>query len=362
MINAFEIDGFKCFSRQRVELATMTVLCGINGAGKSSFIQAMLLAHLATGGDGYVALNGPLDLRLGQAQDVLRLNSLKLSAESSHGIATWTFSGETDEALVLHIDAVTGICPSELGADLMYLQAERLGPRDLQDMNSTPGDQINLGARGEYVAQVLDLRGGRYPVREEMCHPGQERAGASSVLPKQVEAWLQDLVPGIELRVEPFPAISAAAVRLRRSGQATDWLRPQNIGFGVSYALPIIVAGLVAKPGGAIIIENPEAHLHPQGQSVLARFLGRVAKSGVQVVIETHSDHFLNGLRLAAVADDPLRPDDLAIQFFSCPEGAVQVQRINVTDRGALTAAPAGFFDQSEKDLAAIVKARRRGG
>ncbi|MGH7297391.1 MAG: AAA family ATPase [Polyangiaceae bacterium] len=179
-------------------------------------------------------------------------------------------------------------------------------------------------------------------------------------LPKQVEAWLRDIVPGIELRVETFPALSAMAVRLRRSGQATEWLRPQNIGFGVSYVLPIVVAGLVAQPGSMIIVENPEAHLHPQGQSVLARFLARVATSGVQLVVETHSDHFLNGLRLAVVADDPLRPDDLAVQYFSCAEGGVQVERIRVTERGALSAAPSGFFDQSEKDLAAILRARRR--
>ena len=204
------------------------------------------------------------------------------------------------------------------------------------------------------------MQAGRYLVREELCHPGHAASALPRSLSKQAEAWLQDLVPGIELRVEPFPALSATAVRLRRRGQATEWLRPQNIGFGVSYVLPVIVAGLVAQPGSMIIVENPEAHLHPQGQSVLARFLARVASSGVQVVAETHSDHFLNGLRLAVVAEQVIRAEDLAIQFFSCPEAGVSVERIQLTDRGGLSAAPAGFFDQSEKDLAAILKARRR--
>jgi len=362
MINAFEIEGFKCFMKERVELGSMTVLCGINGAGKSSFVQGLLLAHLAARRSGYVALNGPLDLRLGQALDVLRLSRLRLSAEGSHGQATWILSAEADDALVLRVDeaAPPETVPLELGAGLIYLQAERLGPRDFQELDSAPGEEVNLGPRGEYVAQVLNLRAGRYPVREEVCHPKTAGGSIPRNLPKQVEAWMQDLVPGIELRDEPFPALSAAAVRLRRPGQATEWLRPQNIGFGVSYVLPVILAGLVARPESMIIVENPEAHLHPQGQSLLARFLARVATSGVQVVVETHSDHFLNGLRLAIVAEESLRPNDLAIQFFSCSEQRVAVQRIHVTDRGSLSAAPVGFFDQSEKDLAAILKARRR--
>lgn len=360
MIGAFEIEGFKCFSRQRVELAPLTVLCGINGAGKSSFIQAVLIAHLAATGNGHVALNGPFDLRLGQALDVLRAGTLRLVAESAQGTAIWTLDADTDESFSLRVTAAPReTVPSELASGLIYLQAERLGPRDLLTIDSSPGEHVRLGSQGERVAQVLSFRQGRHPVRDEVCHP--DGVGVLRTLEKQVEAWLQELIPGIELTVRPFPDISAATVRLRRSGQATEWLRPQNLGFGVSYVLPVIVAGLVAEPGSMIIVENPEAHIHPQGQSILARFLARVASSGVQVLIETHSDHVLNGLRLAVVDEDPFTPADLSIQFFSCADASVQVQRIDVTHRGALTAAPPGFFDQAEKDLAAILKARRRG-
>ncbi|WP_180834594.1 AAA family ATPase, partial [Vibrio parahaemolyticus] len=64
--------------------------------------------------------------------------------------------------------------------------------------------------------------------------------------------------------------------------------------------LPIVLALLVTKPGGLVIIENPEAHLHPKGQSYLGRLIQRTAEAGVQVIIETHSDHLLNGIRVAA--------------------------------------------------------------
>jgi predicted ATPase len=285
-----------------------------------------------------------------------------LTAERTAGSATWVLSAETDDSLNLRVDeaAAADAVPSELGAGLIYLQAERLGPRNLQEIDSARSDNVNLGAKGEYAAQVLDLRSGRHGVRNVLCHPGRAGAVAPPTLPKQAEAWLQDLVPGIELRVETFPGLSAAAVRIRRPGQTTEWLRPQNIGFGVSYVLPVIIAGLVAQEGAMIIVENPEAHLHPHGQSLLAQFLARVAASGVQVLAETHSDHFLNGLRLAAVSGAPLRAEDLVVQFFSCDQSNVDVTRIHVTDRGGFSSAPPDFFDQSEKDLAGILKARRR--
>jgi predicted ATPase len=175
---------------------------------------------------------------------------------------------------------------------------------------------------------------------------------------------MQDLVPGIEIRVQSFPSLSATAIRLRKTGLTTEWLRPQNIGFGVSYVLPIIVAGLVAAPGGMLIVENPEAHLHPAGQSLVAQFLGRVASMGVQVIMETHSDHVINGLRLASVGDHhPLQPRDVRILHFRSntrpDNNQPLVQSIGLTERGGLTSAPEGFFDQSEKDLAGILENRR---
>lgn len=73
--------------------------------------------------------------------------------------------------------------------------------------------------------------------------------------------------------------------------------RAVNVGFGLSYVLPIVLALLVTKPGGLVIIENPEAHLHPRG-SYLGRLIALAAEAGVQVVVETHSDHIINGIRL----------------------------------------------------------------
>src|SRR5260370_36481781 len=77
---------------------------------------------------------------------------------------------------------------------------------------------------------------------------------------------------------------------------------PTSVGFGITYALPIVVAVLSAHPGSLVIIENPEAHLHPRGQVKMGELLCQASAAGIQILIETHSDHVLNGIRLAVQA------------------------------------------------------------
>jgi predicted ATPase len=106
-------------------------------------------------------------------------------------------------------------------------------------------------------------------------------------------------------------------------------VRPTNMGFGVSYALPIVLGALTAANGGLIIIENPEAHLHPAGQSQMGIFLARMASAGVQVIAETHSDHVLNGVR-RAIGEGVLSSEDAIVHFF----GEVDVDALAFTPTG----------------------------
>jgi predicted ATPase len=122
--------------------------------------------------------------------------------------------------------------------------------------------------------------------------------------------------------------------------------------------LPIIVAGLVVKDG-ILIVENPEAHLHPASQSKLGRFLGRVAGCGAQVIVETHSDHVLNGIRLAAVEEGSVQVRDVVVHYFDHTAGNPPVA-IDLTEKGGMSEWPAGFFDQLEEDLRRLSRVKRR--
>ncbi|HEX6075635.1 MAG TPA: DUF3696 domain-containing protein [Micromonosporaceae bacterium] len=154
------------------------------------------------------------------------------------------------------------------------------------------------------------------------------------------------------------PGITASLIRFKDPRILSDEIRPTNMGFGVSYALPILLAGLLVPQGGLMIVENPEAHLHPTGQSRLGRFLGRVAGSGAQVIVETHSDHLLNGIRLACVDERVLDPSEVLFHFFD--EATTDPTTIRLTQRGGLTHWPKGFFDQLDEDLHRISRAKRR--
>ena len=121
--------------------------------------------------------------------------------------------------------------------------------------------------------------------------------------------------------------------------------KPVNVGFGYSYVLPIIVAGLLAKKGNTLLIDTPEAHLHPSAQSKLAKFLAKVSTLGVQIIIETHSDHIVNGFRVS-LKEEVIKKENFTIQFFN-DEG---IEEVKVTQEGEIKYWPDGFFDQDVKD------------
>lgn len=369
MITALEIVGFKRFSSCHLPFAPLTVLAGLNGAGKTTVIQALLLMREASlSRTGTVALNGPFGLELGSAQDVLNLNTavdasdIVLAATmGSGGSARFVLDARDEKLLHLRIrDPGPGPVAEPFGGAhrvFSYLSAERLGPRDVLGASANPLHDLSVGVRGEFCAQVLDVHGIREKVPAPRTFPGRG-SEADVFLKYQVEAWLSDIVRPIELDTVSFPNTSVTALRFRHP--AGEWVRAPNMGFGVSYSLPIVLAGLFAPPGALLVIENPEAHLHPAGQSRMGAFLARLAGAGVQVVVETHSDHVLNGIRRAIGESTVLPADQALVHFFDAKsDGQPEVSTLRFTATGGLSDWPKKFFDQYQIDVAALARVRR---
>ncbi len=140
-----------------------------------------------------------------------------------------------------------------------------------------------------------------------------------------------------------------------KSDSTSDWTRPANIGYGITYAFPTLVAGLTAPVGSTLIIDSPEAHLHPRGQARMGAFLAQMAAAGVQILVETHSDHVMDGVRIA-IREGILGPENATFHYFTRNGNATSITTPEIDADGRLSGWPEGFFDQHRRNMARLVK------
>ncbi|RED02036.1 DUF3696 domain-containing protein [Ectopseudomonas oleovorans] len=363
MITKIEIAGFKRFKSQTFELKPLTILAGLNGSGKSSLIHSILLAEEAarSSAQGIIQLNGPFGLELGTVGDILNWEAgdqIKFDIHEDNGIRRVYLDCPSEECMYVMPDLET-VRHQESGntqkGKFTYLSAERYGPKLSHTSCSLPADMVEVGTKGENCAQLLEALGNK-PLDEHLLHP---LSTTPSFLKYEVERWLAEIARPVEIEAERFSDSNVYGLKFRTPGGS--WVKSTNMGFGVSYSLPIILAALTAAEGGIIIVENPEAHLHPLGQSRMGNFLTWIASKGIQVIIETHSDHIINGVRRAIGESEILQPEDGVIHFFD-DETFPAVQQLNFMKNGSVSNWPNGFFDQYQIDTAALGRLRRKRG
>lgn len=385
-MDSLHISNFKCFIETRVPLNRLTVMAGANGNGKSTVIQSLLflrktieenftieqqnvlLEYYVESSEinANVALNKGYLLSLGNSSYVtnrhLGESIIKLAITTIDDGIEFQYKADSSEsqlyltALDCHRlgDSHLSTMPL-LGKSFYYLNAERIGPRVSQTVQHY--DYPNVGFQGENVAQLIANVNYTTDVEEERRHPKVK----SRRLEVQVNAWLDDLMPGVSVSAKQSTETLTAQIQVENYYIKGDPTIATNIGFGISYVLPIIVTGLIAVEGSYMIVENPEAHLHPSAQSKIGRFLAMVANSGVNVIIETHSDHVVNGIQIA-VAKEEIQSELATINFFSQKDGEEQphIDSISINDKGELSNWPKGFFDQTQIDYAELFKLRRK--
>ncbi len=302
------------------------------------------------------------------AEDVLNWHSsspIEISFdEPGRASATWVFAVPSEDALYLDIETrpKDEFKPFSIEPRAFtYLSAERLGPRGFTAASPLPEAELEVGVQGEYCAHVLSVLGDRVIGSVERSHPLY--VGPSPRLLKyEVEQWLSEIARPIEVSGERGAGATVAELRFRSPG--STWVRSTNMGFGLTYALPIVLAGLIAETGGMLLVENPEAHLHPAGQSRMGVFLAWLAGRGVQTIIETHSDHVVNGIRRAIAEHGYLEPSSALLHWFGGEDLArvdPTVHTLSINANGTVSNWPKGFFDQYQIDVASLGQIRRRG-
>ena len=372
MIDEVILKNFKAFEDEtHFPLSRVTILYGKNGRGKSSLIQSLLLMSQTMRKRGEVntlLLNDEL-VSLGMVQDLKHTKQnaspIEIGIHSSNGVRcyfndypekpTWAkledmkvkgesiFSekGNVDgsqSSIDSSSDSQSAIEELQELTNVYYLTAERMGPRNYADRVDVVASN-RLGIRGEFLLNVLDSE------KEENIQKVQEAlskilSGATITVPDNDKSSI------IELFLDSYD-----------NGGA---YRPSNVGFGYSFVLPVILQVIFAKEGDLIIIENPEAHLHPWAESELMKFIvTQVQEKKFQVVLESHSDHIVNGLRIA-VKKGILSHNEANILHFGRIEDKdgnlnPMVKQIKIDPYGNLSDYPDDFLDEWTKEMLALV-------
>lgn len=369
MISKVSISNFKVFKDQVdfKDLKYLNFLTGINGRGKSTILQAFIALAQSlkeNGNFNLLCLNGDM-VNLGNSIDVKneeisREKDIVLSFTHEDTRFDFVFSVGVDneQALLLKEFRVNGISSSadshlsemkDLFKNLIFISAERLGPQLHYAFNN---DMNYIGPKGEYVACAF------YNHKDDVVnniiidgipdiYPEINLESIDPTLGGQVQFWLSHMFRPTYINAEYIASVNEYTLRFGAPDRSGKY-KPTNVGFGYSYVLPIVVAALLAKPDSVFIIENPEAHLHPQAQSILSKFLALVSKTGVQIFIETHSEHIINAARVMIVQES-FKSDDLRILYFDekFPKKHIPIE---VLSDGRISEWPEGFFDQSELD------------
>lgn len=381
MIDKIHIKNFKSHSDSPLPLGNINLFTGMNGMGKSSAIQSLLLlrqTHMRGLLNRGLELNGEL-CSIGTVNDAIYRfseDSDNIDFVINQNGQRHEFSFKADASKIKDTFAplnapVTGnISDCNLfNNGFQYISAFRNGPVNDYEKDTASVELLNQISRKEgrceLVAHYLDY------FKDYEVHPDLiKNADVSSTVKSQVEEWLKEISPNININIQPKDTSFVITYDFSRGKGLTklEGVKASNTGFGVSYVLPIVVSAIVAvskAPGTKsafstnerlIIIENPEAHIHSNAQSKLMELICKAAKKGVQFIIETHSDHIINGLLVAIKKDESMLTKS-KIYFFNRVESthATKAEALQILPGGRIKNRPEGFFDQMGKDIRTLI-------
>ncbi len=362
-INRVKIKNFKSLKDVDINLSNLNLLTGVNSSGKSSFIQALLL--LKQNEDKFYSLRGDKTVnindeyvQLGNKKDILFEEVFKENIEIT------IFLEDLQHSLIFNTDDLhikfTKLLPDDKETfnlfynDFQYISTNRINPTISYALSDKDVEKNLIGFSGEFTAHYL-AQNRHKSILENLRHKDSK----TTQLLENVSLWLSEISENIEVKAKVYEELQSVDLKYAYTyGKTTTQdYTPLNVGFGITYVLPIITSILKAKEGDLIIIENPETHLHPKAQSKIAQLCSKASANGIQIILETHSDHILNGIRVATKYCI-LEPEQSKIYYFrkNRDELETKIEQINIDKNGAIDRYPQGFFDQFDEDLDRLVE------
>lgn len=372
MIRRIEIENFKSVLIGDTDARALNVYTGINGSGKSSFLQTLLLVRQSYLYGSFFRTSTSLILgdddklvNLGTFKDVLCYNAEKEKEQLKIKISFEQQFFEFQSILYNTENRASNNIPGNIVTDILtvdrenlfidnfqYISADRIQPREDYPR---PQNERDLGKKGEYTAYYIQKFGEKdIPIKELRFNDSLK----SYSLIHQLNGWMNEISKSVEIITKENQTTNRVELSFRyknNEGIPTQDQKPQNVGYGITHTLPIVVALLSAQVGDLIIIENPETHLHPSAQAKLARLICLAAANGVQVFVETHSDHIINSMRVG-VKKGVIKSEDIVLNYFSKNKQLLtKIDRIFIQPGGGLEKWPEGFFDEWDNQLTELL-------
>jgi len=390
-IKNISIKNLKILQDVSLELGNLTLITGVNSSGKSTFIQSLLLLKQnqeliqKISNNKFLIDNIQKNFKDENDSKKQLLDSLKKSNSIPWNLNdTYIQIGDKkdmfnqvvyDEDIILSIqpedmDEYNYTCKNDdlsllietnntmpldntinlFSDEFQYINTDRIQPNTTYLLSDIIVRKNLIGLNGEYTAHYLDENRHKNLTIKKLKH---NKAHTEQFL-ENVSLWLSEISSGIEVLVKKIISIDRVSLSYRYTfgENTTHEYKPMNVGFGITYVLPIIVAILKSKPNDLLIIENPESHLHPAGQSKIAELCAIASSNGVQIIVETHSDHFLNGVRVA-IKKELLKPEDSKVYFFEKEDETMstKIHKLNLDKYGNIDKWPKKFFDEWDNKL-----------
>lgn len=332
MINNLHIERFMDIVDETLEIKPLTIITGVNSAGKSAVIQSILTVLKRADAQGGFLLKS-FDFSFKSA--VCKYGDYdyyKIQLDTDNGNIAYVLDAEKESL---------GPKPLWIGIEknVYYLSANRKG----YDPQEFKAEDYPVGIQGEY------LFGSLYKEKDTPIVLDLEVGEEQKALGSQVDYWLKEIL-GMKFKVNTEEKNSNIIV-----SYDTDELKglmPNQLGTAVSYLAKVLIMCLRAKQGDLLMIENPEIHLHPKAQAKLGEFLTVIVNAGVQLIIETHSEHVINKIQYQ-IYSGKLQSDMLAIYYKE--DSHDKFKRVVIDENGRYSEDfPEGFFDASLGDLMEI--------
>lgn len=377
MISNIEIKNFKSIKSKVFALRNLNVLLGLNGQGKSSFIQSLLLLRQSKGHlTEHLNLNDEKLIRIGKAKDALyqyAKENMSFQVEFSESKILNLFFEYVSDSDIMKVKDSSNRLDTPMDEALFtnnfqYLSADRVEPKSLHSKSySSITIDRNIGKKGEYTVHFLEVHGDENIAFENCIHSdtivsvnNKNEKFKDKRLIHQVNLWLSEISPEVQIKTTDLTSdfVQLAFEYKQPTFGETNAFKPENVGFGISYGLHVVTALLSAKRGALLIIENPESHIHPKGQAKLGELIALVAQNDVQIIIETHSDHIVNGIRVG-IKEEKLSKDKAMLFYFKKiveeQEQYSAISDIVLDKNGTLSEYPENLLDEWTNQLAKLI-------